>query len=79
MFSVSFLNNLDKTEQIIQTNLENRIKTLEQNLKNEEDFYAYNLCKLQLENIYDKKAEINAKGIANVNGINMEKNRQSSF
>ena len=79
MFSVSFLNNLDKTEQIIQTNLENRIKTLEQNLKNEEDFYAYNLCKLQLENIYDKKAEVNAKGIANVNGINMEKNRQSSF
>ena len=79
MFSVSFLNNLDKTEQIIQTNLENRIKTLEQNLKNEEDFYAYNLCKLQLENIYDKKAEVNGKGIANVNGINMEKNRQSSF
>ena len=57
MFSVSFLNNLDKTEQIIQTNLENRIKTLEQNLKNEEDFYAYNLCKLELKNIYDKKAE----------------------
>ena len=30
---------------------------MEQNSKNEEDFYAYNLCKLELENIYDKKAE----------------------
>ena len=28
---------------------------MEQNLKNEEDFNAYNLCKLELENIYDKK------------------------
>ena len=54
---MSFSKNLAKTEQIIQTNLENRIKTLEQNLKNEEDFYAYNLCKLELENIYDKKRE----------------------
>ena len=54
-FSISFSKNLAKTERIIQTNLENRIKTLEQNLKNEEDFYAYNLCKLELENIYDKK------------------------
>ena len=54
---MSFSKNLAKTEQIIQTNLENRIKTLEENLKNEEDFYAYNLCKLELENIYDKKAE----------------------
>ena len=56
-FSISFSKNLAKTERIIQTNLENRIKTLEQNLKNEEDFYAYNLCKLELKNIYDKKAE----------------------
>ena len=56
-FSISFSKNLAKTERIIQTNLENRIKTLEQNLKNEEDFYAYNLCKLKLQNIYDKKAE----------------------
>ena len=52
-----FLKNLAKTEQIIQTNLENRIKTLEQNLKNEEDFNAYNLCTLELKNIYDKKAK----------------------
>ena len=44
-------------KRIIQTNLENRIKTLEKSLKNEEDFNAYNLCKLELENIYDKKAE----------------------
>ena len=56
-FSISFSKNLAKTERIIQTNLENRIKTVEQNLKNEEDFNAYNLCKLELENIYDKKAE----------------------
>ena len=56
-FSIPFSKNLTKTEWIIQTNLENRIKTLEQNLKNEEDFYAYNLCKLELENIYDIKAE----------------------
>ena len=56
-FSISFSKNLAKTERIIQTNLENRIKTLEQNFKNEEDFYAYNLCELELENIYDKKAE----------------------
>ena len=41
----------------MQTNLANRIKTLGQNLKIEEGFYAYNLCKLELENIYDKKAE----------------------
>ena len=56
-FSISFSKNFAKKEQIIQTNLENRIKTLEQNLKNEEDFNAYNLCKLELENIYDKNAE----------------------
>ena len=31
-FSISFSKNLAKTERIIQTNLENRIKTLEQNL-----------------------------------------------
>ena len=56
-FSISFSTNLAKTERIIQTNLEKRIKTLEQNFKNEEDFNAYNLCKYELENIYDKKAE----------------------
>ena len=56
-FSISFSKNLAKTERIIQTNLESRIKTLEQNLKNEEDFNAYSLCRLELENIYDKKAE----------------------
>ena len=39
-------------------NLESRIKTLEQNLKNEEDLNAYSLCKLKPENIYDKKAEV---------------------
>ena len=50
-FSISFSKNLAKTERIIQTNLENRIQTLEQNLKNEEDFNAYNLRKLELENI----------------------------
>ena len=44
-FSISFSKNLAKTERIIQTNLENRIKTLEQNLENEEDFNGYNLCK----------------------------------
>ena len=55
-FSISFSNNFSKKERIIQTNLENRIKTLEQSLKNE-DFYEYNLCKLKLKNIYDKKAE----------------------
>ena len=54
-FSISFSKNLAKTEQIIQTNLENRIKTLEQNLTNKEDFSAYDLCKLELKNIYDKK------------------------
>ena len=32
-FFISFSKNLAKTEQIIQTNLESRIKTLEQNLK----------------------------------------------
>ena len=56
-FSISFSKNFAKKERIIQTDLENRIKTLEQSLKNEEDFNAYNLCKLELENIYDKKAE----------------------
>ena len=56
-FSISFSKNFAKKQRIIQTNLENRIKILEQSLKNEEDFNAYNLCKLELENIYDKKAE----------------------
>ena len=56
-FSISFSKNFAKKERIKQTNLKNRIKTLDQSLKNEEDFNAYNLCKLELENIYDKKAE----------------------
>ena len=56
-FSISFSKNFAKKERIIQTNLENRIKTLEQSLKNEEDFYAYNLCKLELEDMDDKKTE----------------------
>ena len=56
-FSISLSKNLAKNERIIQTNLENRIKTLEQTSKNEEDFYAYDLCKIELENIYDKKAK----------------------
>ena len=56
-FSIFFSKYLAKKERIIQINLENRIKTLDQSLKNEEDFYAYNLCKLELENIYDKKTE----------------------
>ena len=56
-FSISFSKNLAKTKQIIETNLESRMKNLEQNLKNEEDFNAYSLCKLELKNIYVKKAE----------------------
>ena len=56
-FSISFSKNLAKTERITKTNLENRIKTLEQNFKIEEDFNAYNLCKLELVNICDKKTE----------------------
>ena len=43
----------------MQTNLENRIKALEQFrflfFEKKEDFNAYNLCKLQLD--YDNKAE----------------------
>ena len=54
--SISFWKNLAKPERIMQTNLENRIETLEQNLKIANNFNAYNLCKLDLENIYDKKA-----------------------
>ena len=77
-FSISLSKNLAKIERIIKTDFENRIKTLEQNFKNEKDFYAYNFCKLELENIFDKKAE-GAKSVANVNGINTEKNRQNSF
>ena len=41
----------------MQTNLENGIKTLDLNLKNEKDFNTDNWCKLELENIYDEKAE----------------------
>ena len=48
---------LANTERIIQTNLENGIKTLDLNLKNEKDFNTDNWCKLELENIYDEKAE----------------------
>ena len=40
--SISLSKNLARTERIMQTNLDSRIKTLEQNLKNEEDFIAYN-------------------------------------
>ena len=53
--SISFSNNLGKIERIIQTNLGDRIKTLEQNLKNEEDFNADNLCKFELKKIYEEK------------------------
>ena len=56
-FSISFSKNLAKTERIIQTNLESGVKNLKQNFKDEEDFNAYSSCKLELENIYDKKAE----------------------
>ena len=56
-FSISSWNNLPKIELIIQKNLENSFKTLEQNLKDKEDFNAYNLCKLELKKIYDKKEE----------------------
>ena len=77
-FSISLSKNLAKRQRIIKTDFENRIKTLEQNFKNEKGFYAYNFCKLELENIFDKKAE-GAKSVANVNGINTEKNRQNSF
>ena len=77
-FSISFSNNLAETERIIQTNLENRIKTLEQYLKNEDNFNAYNLCKLELENIYDKKAE-GAKIRSKCEWYEHGKNRQSSF
>ena len=40
--SISLSNNLARTERIMQANLDSRIKTLKQNLKNEEDFIAYN-------------------------------------
>ena len=56
-FNISFSKNLAKTEQIIQKNSwkqnENPGK---KNFKNE-DFNAYNLCRLELGNTYDKKAE----------------------
>ena len=54
-FSISFSKNLAKTERIIQTNLENRIKILGQDLKTEEDFSAYNLCKLDLKNMIKRQ------------------------
>ena len=56
-FSISFSKNLAETERNIQSNVENRIEALEQNLKNEEDLNTYNLCKLELESIYGKKAK----------------------
>ena len=40
---------------MIETNLENRIKTLEQNLKNEEDFNAFSLWKLELKNMIKRR------------------------
>ena len=40
---------------MIETNLENRIKTLEQNLKYEEDFNAFSLCKLELKNMIKRR------------------------
>ena len=55
-FFISFSKNPSKTEQIIETNLERRIKiqNFEQNLKNGKDFNAYDLCKLDLENFFNK-------------------------
>ena len=51
-----FSKNLVETE-YTQSNHENRIKTLEQNLKTENYLKTYNLCKLELKNIYDKMAD----------------------
>ena len=56
-FSISFSKNLAKTEQITQKIFENRIKTLEQKLKNEKYFNGYNLCKLELKNCMIQKTE----------------------
>ena len=39
------------------TNLENIYKFWKKTYKNEEDFNAYNLCKLVFKNIYDKNVE----------------------
>ena len=77
-FSISFSKNLAKTEPIIQTNLESRIKTLEQNFKNYEDFNAYSLCRLELENIYDKKGE-GTKILSKCEWYQHGEKRQSSF
>ena len=77
-FSVSFSKNLAKTERIMQTYLESRIKTMEQNFKNEENFNAYSLCKLELENIYDKIEE-GAKIRSKCEWYQHDENRQSSF
>ena len=48
-----FSKNLGETENM-QSNYENRIKTLEQNLKTGNYLKTHNLCKLELKSIYDK-------------------------
>ena len=79
-FSISFSKNLAKTEWIIQTNLEN-IQALEQFL-----FFLSKKKILRLITCVNYILKISMitrpklrKSVANMNGINMEKNRQVLF
>ena len=62
----------------MQSNFENRIKTLEQDLKIEEDFSTYNLGKLAFENIYNTKVKC-VKIRCKCEWYQHGENRESSF
>ena len=51
-FSVNFSKNIAKQSRILQNNLEKKIKSLESNLDNDENFQEYTNAKNELETIY---------------------------
>ena len=56
-FSINFSKNIAKQSRILQNNLEKKIKSLESNLDNDENFQEYTNGKNELETIYSKVSE----------------------
>ena len=56
-FSINFSKNIAKQSRILQNNLEKKIKSLESNLDNDENFQEYTNAKNELETIYSKISE----------------------
>ena len=56
-FSINFSKNIAKQSRTLQNNLEKKIKSLESNLNNDENFEEYTNSKNELETIYSKISE----------------------